>query len=209
MSKVQSPFFGHMSGSMAKIATYKFHGEDIIRSKAFEPKDANTVSQQAQRASFKLIAKAYQSFGGITDESFTDRRETESAYNAFMAANLPFAIDKSGGIPVIDYSKLIVSKGTLTDVVVTGGSAGATGISVGYKTFSHIPKVSASDQVVAFARMKTGELVVARQVRGSEQLATILISYPGVVASDVVCCYLFVLNADGNNASLSSYVEVV
>ena len=209
MSKVQSPFFGHMSGSMAKIATYKFHGQDIIRSKAFEPKNANTVSQQAQRASFKLIAKAYQSFGGITDSSFTDRPVTESSYNAFMAANLPAAIDKTSGIPVIDYSKLIVSRGSLVDVVVTGGTAGATGISVGYKTFPMTPKVSASDQVVAFARLKTGELVIARQSRGSELLATILISYPGIVASDVICCYLFVLNADGSNASLSSYVEVV
>ena len=68
----------------------------------------NTVSQIAQRASFKLMAKAYRSFGGVLRKNFTDKPETESAYNVFMRINLPEAIDKSSGVPVIDYSKLQV-----------------------------------------------------------------------------------------------------
>jgi len=54
------------------------------------------------------MAKAYRSFGGVLRKNFTDKPETESAYNVFMRINLPEAIDKTSGVPVIDYSKLQV-----------------------------------------------------------------------------------------------------
>ena len=57
--------------------------------------------------------------------------------------------------------------------------------------------------------MITGELVIARQPRGTQELGTILIAYAGINADDVECCFLFVLNEDGSNASDSTYVVVV
>ena len=199
---------GHMSGSMANFATYTLKGENIIRSKAFQPKDAHSASQIAQRASFKLIVDAYNSFGGVTNTLFTDRLETQTPFNAFMAANLPGAINKTGAVPVIDYSKMVVSSGTLFHVTVTTAIAGASGITLNYKTDTLIPNVSGSDQVVAFAKTKNGELIIARQVRGTEALGNILIPATGINATDVECCFLFVLNKDGSNASVSTYVQV-
>jgi hypothetical protein len=209
MSKSQNPLTGHMSGSMANFTTYTRYGENIIRAKAFDRKDARTVSQIAQRASFKLIVNAYKSFGGIPMLSFKDRLESQSIFNAFVAANLPEAINKSGAVPVIDYSKLLVSRGTLLPVVVPTAEASASGITVTFKTDALTPGVSSTDEVVALAKTKTGELIVARQVRGSEKTATILIPYPGIAANMVECCFLFALNEDGSNASDSTYVAVV
>ena len=209
MSKSQNPLTGHMSGSMANFTTYTRFGENIVRAKAFDRKDARTVSQIAQRASFKLIVNAYKSFGGIPMLSFKDRLESQSTFNAFVAANLPEAINKTGAVPVIDYSKLLVSRGTLLPVVVPTAEASASGITVTYKTDALTPGVSSSDEVVALAKTKTGELIVARQVRGSEKSATIVIPYPGIAANLVECCFLFVLNEDGSKSSDSTYVAVV
>jgi len=209
MSKSQNPLTGHMSGSMANFTTYTRYGENIIRAKAFNRKDANSVSQIAQRASFKLIVNAYKSFGGIPMLSFKDRMINQTIFNAFVEANLPEAINKSGAVPVIDYSKLLVSRGTLLPVAVPSAEASASGITLTYKTDALTPGVSTKDEVVALAKTKTGELIVARQVRGSEKTATILIPYSGIAANQVECCYLFVLNEDGSNASDSTYVVVV
>jgi len=209
MSKSQNPMTGHMSGSMANFATYTRFGKNIIRSKAFQPKDANSVSQIAQRASFKLIVNAYQSFGGITDISFPKRPEDQIPYNAFMAANLPSAIDKSGATPVIDYSKMVVSNGSLPKVTVPTATTGDAGITLGYKTDVLDPKVFANDEVIAFALLKSGELILNRKPRGNEPVGTITLNYNGIIAANVECCYLFVLSADGSNASDSTYVEVV
>ena len=209
MSKSQNPLTGHMSGSMANFTTYTRYGENIIRAKAFNRKDANSVSQIAQRASFKLIVNAYKSFGGIPMLSFKDRMVNQTIFNAFVEANLTEAINKTGAVPVIDYSKLLVSKGTLLPVAVQSAEASASGITLTYKTDALTPGVSSSDEVVALAKTKTGELIVARQVRGSEKSATIVIPYPGIAANLVECCFLFVLNEDGSKSSNSTYVAVV
>jgi len=207
MSKSQNPMTGHMSGSMANFATYKRYGKNIIRSKAFEPKDANTVSQKAQRASFKLIVNAYESFGGITDTSFPKRAENQSPFNAFVAANLPEAIDKTGAAPVIVYRDLKVSAGTLP-VVQTTAVIDTDGITLSYESDLGNPRVSVTDQVIAFAQLKSGKLLIVRKVRGNFPTGTLLLTSDGIKASDVVCCYLFVQKADGSNASNSTYVAV-
>ena len=111
-------------------------------------------------------------------------------------------------MPVIDYSKLLVSRGTLLSVAVPSAEASASGITVTYKTDALTPGVSSKDEVVALAKTKTGELIVARQVRGSEKTGTILIPYPGIAANMVECCFLFVLNEDGSKASNSTYALV-
>jgi hypothetical protein len=208
MSRSQNPMTGHMTGSMANFTTYVNHGQNVIASKAFNKKDANTVSQIAQRASFKLMAKAYRSFGGLLRKNFTDKPETESAYNVFMRINLPEAIDKSSGVPVIDYSKLQVSEGGLPQVQVISAVTGAAGITLSYKTNTGIADVSASDQVVAFGKTLEGELIIARQVRGAEALSTILIPYPGITAADMVCLYVLVMSEDGKQVSNSVFVTV-
>ncbi len=209
MALSQNPMTGQMTGSMANFVTSSRNGQNEIRSKAFNPRNANTPAQQMQRACFKLVADEYQSFGGITDEGFPERESGKSGYNLFVAANLPAAIDKSGAEPVIDYSKLTVSDGTLPQVVVTGGSVTAAGISITYQTNAKIPKVNADDVVVVVAKTKIGELLYEKATRTNALSATILIDYPGIKAADVKCCYLFVLSVDGTRASKSVYVPLV
>lgn len=200
---------GMMKGSMANFVTTMHGNDNVIRSKAFNQKDANTISQQLQRACFKMGSEEYISFGGITDLGFPEKPKGKSAYNLFMGANLSAAIDKSGAEPVIDYSKLVVADGSLPQVVVTGGSTDATGITISYQTNLLIPKVSDTDEVVAIAKTTIGEVLIARQVRGTEVVGTITIAYPNIQAANVKCCYLFVRSADGLKASNSVYVSVI
>lgn len=194
---------------MANFVTSSRNGQNEIRSKAFNPRNANTPAQQLQRACFKMVADEYQSFGGTTDEGFPERESGKSGYNLFVAANLPAAIDKSGAEPVIDYSKLLVANGSLPQVVVQGAAIVAGGISISYQTNVKVLKVNASDEIVVVAKTHIGELLLEKQVRGEEKTGTILVDYPGIKATDVKCCYLFVRNADGSKASKSTYIELV
>lgn len=208
MSLAQNPLTGQMRHSMANFVTTVYRGQNVIRAKVFMPKNVNSIAQQKQRASFKLVVDTYEALGGVPDIGFPKRPVTFSPFNAFMEANLPGAVNKTGTVPVIDYSRLLVSEGSLPKVITTDAVAGAAGITISYKTSTLSPKVSETDQVVAFALLKTGELVIARKVRGSAALATILIPYPGISTDDVEGCYLFALKEDGSNASDSTYVVV-
>ena len=208
MSISENPMTGEMRRSMANFVTTVYRGQNIIKKKVFMPRNVNSPAQQDQRASFKLIVDAYNSFGGITDEGFPGRPRTYSPYNAFMEANLNSAIDNTGGTPVIDYSKLIVSNGSLPVLVINGSTTGAAGITITYESDLDAPKVDATDQIVAFMKLKKGSLLVARQARGNAAISTILIPYPGITATDVVCCYAYVLNEDGTKVSKSVFVQV-
>jgi Family of unknown function (DUF6266) len=206
MSKAQNPMTGQMSGSMANFVTTTHGGQNIIRSKAFNQQDANSDSQIVVRTSFKLGAEEYISFGGLTDEGFPETPKGKTAYNLFMAANLPGAIDKSGTEPAINYSKLVIADGSLPPLVVTEGITVAEGIQISYQTKTLIPKVSETDEMVAVAKTTVGELLVTKQVRGANPVGTILIEYPGIQPAEIKCCYLFVRSADGSKASKSVYI---
>ena len=110
---------------------------------------------------------------------------------------------------MIDFSKLKVSSGLLLPVIVPTAVTGATGITLSYITDFLLPDVKATDEVFAFARLKTGQLIVARQVRGGAAVATILLPYADIQAADVECCYLFVYSEDGSMASDSTYVRLI
>jgi hypothetical protein len=208
MAKAQNPLTGQMSGAVANFVTSTLNGENLIRSKAFNRKDANTPAQQLQRASFKLISDEHKAWGGITAESFPEGGTGQSGYNQFVAINLKEAIDKSNDSLVIDYSKLYLAKGTLLKPLVIKAEIVADGISITYKSQLRVSGVNADDQIIAAAKTQDDELLFEKQVRGDGASGVIVLDYPGILAADVKCCYLYVLNADGRKASASVFVPL-
>ena len=209
MSKSQNPMTGHMSGSMGNFTNSVYRGLNVVKAKAFMPKNVKSPAQLNHRAIFKLVVDTYDSFGGITDLGFPGRPKVLSPYNAFMLANMPHAVDTSGAVPVIDYTKLVITEGSLPVVTVTTAVCGATGITLSYKTSITTPKVKATDEIVAFAKLKNGELIIERQVRSAEDLSTILLAYPDIEAANVECCFVFALSEDGTKATIkATLVEV-
>src|ERR1035437_613246 len=142
------------------------------------------------------MVNAYKSFKEIVNISFPVRSKRLNPYNAFMSANFSNAIDNSGVDPVIDYNKLTVSGSKLPMVTVKSAKADVANISIIYQTDLFTQLVN--DQVVAVAKLKTGELIMTKQFRGNEKSATIFIPLQGIHPKEVHCCYLFALNADGS-----------
>ncbi|MEI7502773.1 MAG: DUF6266 family protein [Paludibacter sp.] len=208
MSIAQNPLFTSLRKSFANVTAYTLNGQNIIRAKAFNPKNPKTVAQTMQRTGFKLISQAYQSFGQYTELGFVERKGNFTAYNAFFAANLQNAIDKTGAEPVIDYSKLLISKGSLPPVSVSDCVLNDNVITLNYLTKNRLPKVSTTDEIVLLAILKSGAIYVARQVRGNEFSDSIELTDRNLNQIDLICCYIFALSADGKRASNSVYVEI-
>ena len=94
---------------MGNFVTTVYRGQNVFRAKVFMPKNENSIAQHKQRVSFKLIVDAYEALGGMSDIGFPKRPVIFLPFNAFMVANLPSEVNKTGVIPVIDYTKLVVS----------------------------------------------------------------------------------------------------
>ncbi|MEI8087592.1 MAG: DUF6266 family protein, partial [Paludibacter sp.] len=183
-------------------------GRNIIRAKAFNPKNPKTVAQTMQRDSFKLISQAYQSFGRYTELGFVERKGNHSVYNAFMAANLRSAIDKTGAEPVVDYSKLLIAKGSLPPISVTDCVLNDNVIKLNYQTKNRLPKVSSTDEIVLLVLLKNGAIYVSRQLRGEGMTGSIELPDRHNNKVEILCGYVFALSTDGKKASNSVYVEI-
>lgn len=208
MSIAQNPLTGQMRKSMGNFNTYVYRGQNVVSSKAFNRKDANSDSQKAQRASFKLIGDAWASLGGFAESGFPVRPVKQSPYNCFMALNLPNAIDASGEMPVINYKLLQIAKGTLAVVNVSSATLNATGLTLECDSNIEFPYASANDVVTLLAKSKAGALYAARHPRGSESACTVQLALPNLVKEDIEFVYVFVTSADGKKASNSIFVEV-
>jgi hypothetical protein len=208
MAISQNPLTGQMSGTVGNFVTSSLGSQNIVRTKAFRPRDAKTEAQVKQRDGFKMIVDLIPALGSIPEEGFVQRPADTSVYVAFMAANMPAAIDKSGETTVIDYSKLTVSNGSISKVIVTEATLDETGITVRYMPSLKNERNKPTDEIVALALLASGELWVERQPRGSELTDSILIPVTNVTAADMLGVYLFAKRADGSKSSKTTYVEI-
>lgn len=208
MATSQNPMTGKMSGTVGNFVTSSLGSQNIVRAKAFSRKDAKTEAQVKQRDGFKMIVDLYPALGSIPAEGFIQRPANTSVYTAFMAANMPKAIDKSGDVSVIDYSSLIVSNGSISKVIVMEAVLDETGITVRYNPSLKNELNKPTDEVVAFALLVSGELWVERQPRGSELTDSILIPVTNVTAADILGIYVIAKRADGSKSSKTAYVTI-
>jgi len=208
MSIAQNPLMGSMRKSMGNFTTMSYNGRNIVRSKAFNLKRKISEAQEEQIQRFSALAGVYNSFGGIIGEGFVENRKGLSAYNRFISANFKTAFTVTGNGAVINYPRLLISKGSLPGVKVSGSVTGGDGITIRYETQADLPVALPTDMVVAFAEMRTGKLLLTRQERGSEETGSILIPCTNVRAEEIVCCYLFARSADGKKSSDSAFVAV-
>ena len=208
MATSQNPMTGKMSGTVGNFVTSSLGSQNIVRAKAFSRKDAKTEAQVKQRDGFKMIVDLFPALGSIPAEGFIQRPANTSVYTAFMAANMPKAIDKSGDASVIDYSNLIVSDGSISKVIVSEAVLDETGITVRYTPSLKNQVNQTTDEIVVLALLVSGELWVERQPRGSVDNTPILIPVTNVTATDILGIYVFAKRADGSKSSKTAHVTI-
>ncbi len=199
---------GKMSGTVGNFVTSSLGSQNIVRAKAFSRKDAKTEAQVKQRDGFKMIGELYPALGSIPAEGFVQRTANTSVYTAFMAANMPKAIDKTGDASVIDYTNLIVADGSISKVIVSDAVLDETGITVRYMPSLKNQLNFPTDEIVVLALLASGELWVERQPRGSVDNTPILIPVTNVTAADILGVYVFAKRADGSKVSKTAYVPI-
>ena len=117
MARLLEGIFGPIVGKLANTVGYVRKGQAVIRINARKPKrkKARTPAQQAVNLKFKLVKAFISVINGFTNVGFKLDVEgtTKIAQNNAVSYNIKDAI--KGEFPdfELDYSKIIVSKGTL------------------------------------------------------------------------------------------------
>lgn len=209
MSIAQNPLTGSMKKSMANFTTYTLNGRNIIRSKAFLPKDAKSEKQLILRARMSGIGEMYQIFKSIINLGFPEREIYQSPQNMFVSANIKTAFVMEDIVPVISYPMMLLSRGSLSPVKITQATTDAEGITLNYDAHALVPELYSTDEIIACALLKTDKLLTFGQFIGHEPIGTLQLKRTVLKAEDVVCCYVFVRTGDGGKASNSVYVPII
>ncbi|MDP4240983.1 MAG: DUF6266 family protein [Bacteroidota bacterium] len=208
MSVAQNPLLGPMRNSMGNFTVYTLNGMNIVRSKPFKVKDAKSEKQLNMRARMTLFAKKYHELGPIINLGFPEREVTKSPQNMFVSVNFTTAFVMVDKLPVISYPLMLLAKGSLPPVTIPQALIDAGGITINYDARALLPEVTATDEIIACALLKSGGLLMTRQFIGYAPIGTLHLNYPALQAEQVACCYAFVRSGDGSKASDSVYVEV-
>lgn len=164
MAIFKNSTFGSIKKSIGDDVAYKMGGQNIIRKKPASFNDANTVNQQAQRNAFSHAVRFFRENKQYIVNSFPERLQKHSAFNAFMASGSLNAFSDGADFGFDAAENLVFAKGSLPVNFATGG---------GFKAqadLHHIVKASAVPGLISVSDFVVFTLVNAETFRVVKQV---------------------------------------
>lgn len=113
MSIVQNPITGRTSGKFATAVFSKNYQKNTMRSLPIEVKQPNTPPQQIQKKFFKDMQSFLLLYLSMIQIGFVNFTTNMSAFASCMQYNLKYAWKLAGTDKIIDYTKVLFSRGNL------------------------------------------------------------------------------------------------
>ena len=120
MSKTTKGMYGNSHGKLGNLIISSWKGIEYVRVKPDRVRNPKTPGQLAQRRKFMLINSIISPLAPFIRIGFSGYAERMSAYNAALSYNLKNAIMGSPTDPVLDFEKLIFSRGIYPGVAHAG-----------------------------------------------------------------------------------------
>ncbi len=113
MGKIKQGILGGFNGKVGTVVGSSWKGITYMRGQAQHVKNPRTAGQVYQRNAMKAIALALRPIAPTLGITFAKSAGKMSGYNKAVSVNYHAAVVNQDGTPVVDYSKLILSKGNL------------------------------------------------------------------------------------------------
>jgi hypothetical protein len=128
MATFEKGILGGFSGKVGSVVGGNWKGIDYMRSRANKRKFTPSQKQLEQQLKFGLMMKFLQPMSALLEVSFSDYAIRKTGINSAFAYNYANAI--TGAFPdyAIDYSKALVSRGILPNVLGPSVLSGAGSI---------------------------------------------------------------------------------
>ncbi len=210
MAIVQNPITGRTRGKFASAVFSKQFGKNTMRSKPISVKNPRTKLQRKQRSKFAIMVELARKFLSFIRLGFKQSAIGMSEFNAFVQTNIFIAI--SGTYPdfAIDYTKIVVSKGTLTGAVGTSALAEAEKkVTVNWSDNTGSCDALAEDKALIVLLNPESKNVVASTEDKTREDETMEFTVPDAWVGDEVHVYIGFSNDKGDKVADSKYVGAV
>ena len=114
MGTIKQGILGGFNGKVGTVVGSSWKGISYMRGQAQHVKNPRTAGQIYSRTAFKAVSAALSPISSTLRITFAQGSGKMTPYNRAVSENYKKAIVDQDGTPVVDYSKLILSKGTLS-----------------------------------------------------------------------------------------------
>lgn len=201
MGIIKKGVLGGFSGKVGTVIGVKWKSIDYMRSLASSHNDRNSLEQQVQRAKFSMAQAFVHDVVGFARVGYAPYTYNRTAANALMSYVMRHAMAGSGLEWEIDFSRVLVSRGTLTTVRVASGSVGNGKVTCTWTDNSGRGDAQATDVAMVLVYNKaTGEAEYDTQAGQRGDGCCELVLPEGWGNADLAV-YLGFRKADGNDCS--------
>ena len=209
MGKINQGILGGFSGKVGTVIGGNWKGITYMRAKAVSVANPRTEAQQSQRAKFNLAVRFLQPCTDFLRRGYKNYAIKKTAFNAAMSYTLSNVITGTYPTFSIDYSKAMLSRGTLTTAANVQATIAGGVVKISWDDNSTSGSAKPTDSALAIVvNPDNGEAVYniagAKRSGCMEQL-----NIPADWTGDQVEVYLGFISEDGKEVSNSVYAGSV
>ena len=205
MGTIKQGILGGFSGKVGTVIGSSWKGISYMRGQAQSIKNPKTEGQTNQRTKFALSLAFLQSVMPVIKIGFRNHAQRQSPFNAAMSYTLRNAVTGIAPDFALDFAKVLVSHGNLTNADGATASADAGTVSFAWNDNSGAGSAAATDIAMAVVfNADKGEAVTV--TAGTERSTQALdVAIPSAWAGDTVHTYIAFVATDGTSVSDSIY----
>lgn len=204
MGKIKQGILGGFSGKVGTVVGSNWNSINYMRALAVNVANPNTEKQQCQRGRFLMALTFLKTFAPLIRMGYSGNAVKMSAFNAAMSYTLKNAVTGCGTDSSIDYSRVLVSRGSLTMGQDAAVSVGEGKASFTWTDNSGMNDAAATDTALLMVYNKvTGEAVYDTESATRADGKAELLLPSNWDAADALAVYMGFCSEDGAEVSNS------
>ncbi len=206
MGTIKQGILGGFSGKVGTVVGGSWKGISYMRSQAQSVKNPRTEGQVSQRSKFALTLAFLKPITAYVRTGYKTYASKQTEFNAAMSYIVKNAIVGDYPDYMIDYSQVLVSRGTLTPADNAAAAATDGKFTFSWDDNSATGSAQATDLAMPLVFNKDKGIAVFSTAAATRAEGTVDVNVPADWAGDAVELYLGFVSADGKTVANSMYV---
>jgi len=206
MGTIKKGLIGGFSGQVGPVIGSSWKGIPYMKTKPEKVANPKTQGQLDHRGKFVTTIRFLRPMKAFLHVSFSEMAIKKTAYNAAMSYNYHHAVTGSYPDFNMDYSRVIVSQGSLAGVINPQVIATAGQINFSWQNNADNMEVMDSDKVLLLIYNATRQETVFLVGGNTRDSGSQSILIPPSFAGEEVHCYIAFQNMEETAASTSQFV---
>jgi hypothetical protein len=211
MGTIKQGILGGFSGKVGTVIGSSWKGISYMRGQAQHVKNPRSAGQLNQRSKFSLALSFLQPVVPYIRIGYKSQAAKQTEFNAAMSYTIKNAITGSYPSYALDFTKIVVSKGGLTQV--TGATASwnnnSNEVKIDWTDNSGVGNALATDKAMPFIYNKAKGETIYDTAGATRATHTQSLTVPNDWEGDKVEVYLGMVSDDGKEVADSIYLGEV